>query len=69
MTAINIRTNGSTSPLDDRVVVDLLDELEFALAVLEATERRSRSPGGSARLTNAALAVDAAIIYLRELRG
>jgi hypothetical protein len=59
----------STASLRDRVLVDLLDELEFALAVIESTERRARSPASSSRLNLAATAVDAAIVYLRDLRG
>ena len=61
--------SGEVPILQERILVDLLDELEAALAIIESTERRSRSPGSSARLTTAAVAVDAAIIYLRNLRS
>ena len=57
------------SILGDRILVDLVDELEYALAIIESTGRRSRTPASSARLNTAATVVDAAIIYLRNLRG
>jgi len=57
------------SILGDRILVDLVDELEYALAVIESTGRRSRSSASSARLNTAAHAVDAAVVYLRNLRG
>jgi hypothetical protein len=57
------------SILQDRVFVDLLDELEIALSIIESVERRSRNSGTSARLITAAVAVDTAILYLRDLRG
>ena len=55
------------SILGDRILVDLVDELEYALAIIESTGRRSRTPASSARLNTAATVVDAAIIYLRNL--
>jgi hypothetical protein len=71
---LNIPTTPTAGPstatiLRDRVLVDLVDELEFALAVIESTGRRSRSPANSSRLNTAATVVDAAIVYLRNLRG
>jgi hypothetical protein len=57
------------SILGDRILVDLVDELEYALAVMESTGRRSRTLASSVRLNTAAAVVDAAIIYLRNLRG
>jgi hypothetical protein len=57
------------SILGDRIILDLIEELEDALSVIEATERRSRSTASCTRLTAAAAAVDAAVVYLRELRG
>jgi hypothetical protein len=57
------------SILGDRMLVDLVDELEYALAVIETTGRRSRTSASSARLCTAATAIVAAIAYLRDLRG
>jgi hypothetical protein len=57
------------SILGDRILVDLIGDLEVALSVIESTERRARNPASSARLNTAATVVDAAIIYLRNLRG
>jgi hypothetical protein len=54
--------------LHDRILVDIIAELESALSVVETAERRARSPASSTRLNAAAAAVDAAILYLRELR-
>jgi hypothetical protein len=60
----------TTSPiLRDRVIVDLIDDLETALAVIESTERRSRSRANGARLSMAVVAVDTAIGFIRNLRG
>jgi len=57
--------------LGERILVDLIDELEFALAVIfiESTERQARTPASSTPLIIAATAVDAAIVYLRNLRS
>jgi hypothetical protein len=69
----DVYTNGQApagkSILGDRILVDLIDELEYALAVIESTGRRSRTPASNARLNTAATVVDAAIVYLRNLRG
>jgi hypothetical protein len=64
-----VAVESTTAILRDRILRDLLDELEVALSVIEATERRSRSPRTSARLTSAGRAIDAAILYLRDVRG
>ena len=67
--AIHGRPPAVKSILGDRILVDLVDELEYALAIIESTGRRSRTPASSAPLNTAATVVDAAIIYLRNLRG
>lgn len=63
------RSPAVKSILGDRIFVDLVDELEYALAVIESTGRRSRTLASSVRLNTAAAVVDAAITYLRNLRG
>ena len=67
--AIHGRPPAVKSILGDRILVDLVDELEYALAIIESTGRRSRTLASSVRLNTAAAVVDAAIIYLRNLRG
>jgi hypothetical protein len=67
--AIHERSPTVKSILGDRILRDLVDELEYALAVIESTGRRSRTPASSTRLCTAATAIDAAITYLRNLRG
>jgi hypothetical protein len=62
-------SEASTAILAERIVVDLIDDLEAALAIIESTERRARSPASSSRLNTAARVVDATLTYLRELRG
>lgn len=52
----------------DAELFDLICDLEAALAVIEATERRARDHVRRDRLYEAAATVDVAIDYLRDLR-
>src|SRR5262245_7853843 len=54
--ALSYHAHWPVPNLGDRVIVALIDELEHALAIIESTERRSRSPASSTRLITATTA-------------